>query len=144
LVASVGGVKGDEGVVREALDALGGAEIGVRNKLIHGHSSADASIKALVLAKLTYPANPVVDDPEENTNLHRAPYWLCWKEPVRPFVAKEVLPISPAKSDAPEEPETVGVALLICFQETNASTTVPVFIKAGKDGPLATKELIRS
>ena len=42
LVFRVGGVEGDEGVVREALDAGCSTEISVRNKLIHGHSSADA------------------------------------------------------------------------------------------------------
>ena len=41
-VIRVGEVKGDKGIVREALDALGGAKHAVRKKLIHCYSSADA------------------------------------------------------------------------------------------------------
>ena len=41
LVASVGGVEGDEGVVREAFNAMGGLACdGIVDDLIHGHSSA--------------------------------------------------------------------------------------------------------
>jgi hypothetical protein len=99
LVASVGGVEGNKGVVREALDALGGLTVKIRKKLIHGHSSASIDICDCI------PEDVVVDA------LMDMPY--C------DVLAADSVTLAPVDRMLPEN-DTVGAARFISFHWNGA------------------------